>query len=130
MTETLTSTLSMDKNYVLTYIDDHDIKVGLLDSNDPQMQGIYQFTCPTGFSTFDVTMTEDQAKYAAVLFCRLTQEHNVDFGNAERLSAAYVNTFKVMQEEASREATEEERQMLLDALSNTIEATKEENEDD
>jgi hypothetical protein len=92
---------------VVNYINDNDLTLELLDNTEPAMEGLYQLTSPTGFSTFEMRMTEDQAKYAAVLLCRLTQEHNVDFGSAERLAMAYVSTYKVMQDDIKQEVTEE-----------------------
>jgi len=110
---------------VVNYISDNDLTIELLDNTEPAMEGLYQLTSPTGVSTFEMRMTEDQAKYAAVLFCRLTQEHNVDFGTAERLAMAYVATYKVTQDDTKQEVTEEMRQAMLAALDNTIEAMKE-----
>jgi len=101
------NTLTMTTEDVLNYTAEHNLTVELLDNTEPAMEGLYQFTCSTGFSTFEMRMTEDQAKYAAVLLCRLTQEHNVDFGSAERLAMAYVSTYKVMQDDIKQEVTEE-----------------------
>ena len=119
------NTLTMTTEDVVNYINDNGLTLELLDNTEPAMEGLYQLTSPTGFSTFEMRMTEDQAKYAAVLFCRLTQEHNVDFGTAERLAMAYVAIYKVMQDDTKQEVTEEMRQAMLAALDNTIEAMKE-----
>ena len=120
MTKTwgLDSLTQMSVEDVLDYIEEHDITVKPMSTDEPALDGIFQFTSTTGFSTFDLHMTEDQAKYAAVLFCRLVDEHNVDFSSAEGLAAAYATSYKVMQsEEMTEEEHEEIRRLFLSCLS-------------
>ncbi|HIG58680.1 MAG TPA: hypothetical protein EYQ21_04700 [Flavobacteriales bacterium] len=116
MTET--KTLSMHRQEVLDYMKEHEITVSLVDSKerDGETIELWGFHGKTGFSTFDTIMTEDDAKYASVLFYRLHNECGVDFGSAERLAQAYVKTYVVMREPMTEKEQEEVRKRLLGCI--------------
>ena len=103
---------------VHAYLAEHNIEVFL--SHEDEWEGeTFQFwgcNTSTGFSTFDGPLTEDKAKYAAVLFHKLVADHNMYFGDAEALAYSYVTTFKVMEPPPSEEEVEEARQAMLAAL--------------
>ena len=111
-------TLSMSRQEVLDYMTEHEIEVRLVDSKerDGETIELWGFQGKTGFSTFDIIMTEDDAKYASVLFYRLHNECGVDFGSAERLAQAYVKTYVVMREPMTEEEEESVRKRLLGCI--------------
>ena len=112
------TTLTMNKQEVLDYMKEHEIEVRLVDSKerDGETIELWGFKGKTGFSTFDTIMTEDDAKYASVLFYRLHNECGVDFGSAERLAQAYVKTYVVMREPMTEEEQEAVRKKLLGCI--------------
>tara|TARA_Y100000034_G_scaffold111715_1_gene145065 strand:+ start:81 stop:374 length:294 start_codon:yes stop_codon:yes gene_type:complete len=89
---------SMRKSDVLDYIKEHNILVELVDSKerDGEILELWGFQGKTGFSTFEVPMTEEKAQYASALFYRLHNEYGMDFGSAEKLAQGFVNTYVVM----------------------------------
>mgnify|MGYP004458720925 CR=1 FL=1 len=134
-------TLNMYKQDVLDYLEEHKINVfasheegydengyyvfPVLDDNGEwtdhgegvvETKEYWGFSSKNGFHTFDMEMNEDQAKYATVLFHLLHEQHNIDFGNAERLAGAFVHTYKVMVEPMSEESQEEVRQRILKCI--------------
>ena len=124
----------MNRQEVLDYLDDNNLSVFASynevydkDGNfverdeDHAEEGdtvcqYWGFSSPNGFHTFDMEMDEGKAQYATALFHKLHHEHNIDFGNAERLAGAYVHTYKVMQEPLTEEEQQNFRQKAIDAL--------------
>ena len=85
----------MTREEIHDYMDENDIQV-FESFTDDDGDFYWGFSGKTGFSTFDVCgLTEDKAKYAAVLFYKLVKEHGVCFGDAELMSGAYAKTYAV-----------------------------------
>jgi hypothetical protein len=109
---------NISKEEILAYIEENKIEVFL--SHEDEWEGeTFEFwgcNTSTGFSTFEGPLTEDKAKYAAVLFHKLANDYDVFFPDAEALAYSYVTTFNVMQPPPSEEELEEARQAMLDAI--------------
>jgi len=137
----MSNATGMKKNEVLDYLKEQGIEVFLsfeegydkdgnsvspISDEEGQFVGhgegvtdIHQywgFSGQTGFSTFDVPMTEEKAQYASALFYRLVNEHNMHFEDAEKFSCAFVHTYKVMQEPMTEEEQEEIRKRMIDCI--------------
>lgn len=109
---------NISKEEVLAYIEEHKIKVYLAHEDEWEGETLEFWGCETstGFSTFDGPLTEDKAKYAAVLFHKLVNEYYFTFADAEALAYSYVRTFNVMQPPPSEEELEEAKQAMLSAI--------------
>jgi len=107
------------KQEVTDYLDENNIEVFESDSDGDDVY--WGCSMSSGFSTFDVPMTEVQAQFAAYIFHQLVNKYNVFFGDAEKLAQAYVNTdghrigYTVRKQMTEKEQ-EQVRQQLLNAI--------------
>lgn len=85
-------------------------------NEDDTLYEFWGFSGKTGFSTFDIHMNEDKAKYAAVMFLRLVEEYDMCFSDAETLASSYVTTYNVMIEPLTEKEQEEIRQRAIAAI--------------
>lgn len=85
-------------------------------NEDDTLYEFWGFSGKTGFSTFDIHMNEDKAKYAAVMFLRLVEEYDMCFSDAETLASSYVTTYNVMIKPLTEEEQEEIRQRAIAAI--------------
>jgi len=83
---------------------------------DDTVYEYWGFSGRTGFSTFDIHMNEDKAKYAAVVFMRLVTEYDMCFSDAETLASSYVTTYNVMEKPLTEEEQEEICQRAIAAI--------------
>mgnify|MGYP004458539141 CR=1 FL=1 len=107
--------VNMTREQVEDYLENNEVTVGFA-YTDEAGETYYSVTTPRGFVTFDPPMTEDQGKYAAVLWHRLIMETGICVGDAERLAASYVVTYVVMQKPMTEEEQEEARQRAISCL--------------
>ena len=133
---------NLTKQEVLDYIEEHGLGIflsytevydkdgnpveGTFDNDDDYIEPeagtfdtLYEYWgvgTNTGFSTFDVPMDEDKAKYAGVLFHLLVNEYGMGFGDAECIACAYVKTYKVMQKPITEEEMNAAQQAMVEAI--------------